>query len=154
MPEAPYDSRELAQTIRTLLNKPDLRPESPNPVSHTRNNIFRLSGAGVRPIAKLASTSFVHVQFRAPSSTRRGNVPRPLSLLTPLPADTSSDRGTRCQSSLPATRWLRMRRRRPCGNLHRQASQVSGPKNCPGLVSRVTLRVCKSKASNGESLPW
>jgi hypothetical protein len=38
-------------------------------------------------------------------------------------------------------------------NLHRQPSQVSGPKNCPGLVSRVTLRVCKSKATSGESLP-
>ena len=32
----------------------------------------------------------------------------------------------------------------PRGNLYRQADQVSGPKDCPGFVSRVTLRVCKS----------
>src|SRR5205814_212457 len=34
----------------------------------------------------------------------------------------------------------------------RHASQVSGP-NCPGFVSRETLRVASSNATNGESLP-
>jgi hypothetical protein len=109
--QSPYDSSELTQTIRTLLHGPVRLPKSPSPVNHICNNTLRWSVAGVQPIATLASTSFVHVRFHAPSSMRCGNVPRLSPSLTPLQADTSSDRSTRRQWLLPATRWLRMHRR-------------------------------------------